>query len=94
MPLIGTLCGFGLLNARPIIDLSDQLTPTGRPRPAEPLPRGSDELKRSSAANKKRNEKKDEHDADSPHSAMAITVPVTIEAAAEAAQQKNDEMDE
>jgi hypothetical protein len=94
MTLIGSLCGFGLLNAGPMIDRLDQPTPTRRPRAAEPLPRGSNGWTRSNSANKKQNEKNNEHDADNPHSAMAITVPVTTEAAAEATQQKNDEKDD
>jgi hypothetical protein len=57
MTLIGSLCGFGLLKAGPMLDRLDQPTPTRTPRVAEPLVRGSDGWTRSNPANKKQNEK-------------------------------------
>jgi hypothetical protein len=52
MTLIGTLCGFGLLNAEPIIDHLDQSTPTRRPQPPETLASGGNGPTRSNPAKK------------------------------------------
>jgi hypothetical protein len=88
MTLLGTLCGFGLLNAGPIPDGPDQHTgirrrPTSKPLTRSPLRTLS---QHSDHAEQKQSKKNDEHDADNPHSSMAVAVTVSTKAATEATQ--------
>jgi hypothetical protein len=72
MTLLGTLCGFGLLNAGPIPDGPDQRTGVRRPLGSEPLTRSPRRTlsQHLDHAEQKQSKKNDEHDADNPHSAM------------------------
>ena len=74
MTLLGTLCGFGLLNVGPIPDDPDQPTGTKEAVTVRTLNARSHwtHSRRSDPAQQKQNEKDYEHDADNPNSSKAV----------------------